>query len=215
MRIRNMRMRVTTQRLNTSKRKAGLQTGGSSLLSRMGKRGSASRLSALGAVNSRAAQLQKNSYTRLEKSADALTDAASRLMARAESGTGLDREAESLVEEFNETLKLLKQSTGVLNEYYRQSLRETSTTNQNALEEIGIAVAPDGSLSLDKEKLGIADGDKVKRLLGANGDFVKRVSLLASRVADNAEANAQSVSSRYNESGSLVNSYLSRYNLRG
>lgn len=215
MRIRNMHMRVTSQRLNTSKRKAGLSAGRSSLFSRLGQRGGTSRLSAPGAASSRSAQLKKSSYAKLEKSADALADAVSKLMAKTEDGTELGGEAEKLAEEFNGTLKLLKQADGMLNEYYRQSLKEISTNSRNVLEEIGITVAADGTLSVNKEKLGSADGEKVKRLLGSNGDFAKRVGFVASRVADNAAASAQSVSGRYNAGGELVNSYLSRYNVRG
>ena len=68
---------------------------------------------------------------------------------------------------------------------------------------------------LDKEKLKAADAEKVKKLLGSEGDFLKRVSLVASRVSDNAAANRQSLSNSYNARGNIMNSYLSKYNKKG
>ena len=105
--------------------------------------------------------------------------------------------------------------SGVLNDYYRQALKETVTGSKEELEEIGITVGTDGSLSLNKGKLAEADEEKVKKLLGASSDFVKRINAVASRVSDNAKANMESASSRYNASGGLSNSYFSRYNFRG
>lgn len=221
MRIRSMGARITSQRLRASKQKAGGSTRSGSLLSRLGKLRSTSRLSSLNAVSSRSAQLQKSGYAKLEKAADSLTDAAAKMMDKAESGEALGAEAQKLVSGFNDTLKLLKQSEGVLNEYYYRSMKEISTGNKNALEKIGITVATDGSLSLNAKKLESANGEEVKKLLGANGDFVKRAGFLASRVSDNAAASGQSISGRYNakgnyvDSGNYVNSLLSRYNMRG
>lgn len=221
MRIRSMGARITSQRLRASKQKAGGSTRSGSLLSRLGKLRSTSRLSSLNAVSSRSAQLQKSGYAKLEKAADSLTDAAAKMMDKAESGEALGAEAQKLVSGFNDTLKLLKQSEGILNEYYYRSMKEISTGNKNALEKIGITVATDGSLSLNAKKLESANGEEVKKLLGANGDFVKRAGFLASRVSDNAAASGQSISGRYNakgnyvDSGNYVNSLLSRYNMRG
>lgn len=227
MRIRSMGTRITSQRLRASKRKAGMPARSSSLLSRLGKAGGTSRLSALNASSGRSALLQKSGYAKLEKAADSLTDAVAKVMDRAERGAALGAETQNLVNGFNDTLKLLKQSDGVLNNYYRQSLKELSTGNKNALEKIGITVAADGTLSLNAKKLERADGEEVKKLLGADGAFVKRAEFVASRVSDNAAASEQSISGRYNASGNYVdsgnyvnsgnyiNSLWSRYNMRG
>ena len=120
-----------------------------------------------------------------------------------------------MVSDFNSTLKYLRQNSGVLNEYYRQSLKETAATNKKELEEIGISVSNDGSLTLNQEKLAEADEDKVRKMLGTDSDFIKRINAVASRAADNARANAESVSSQYNAAGGLASSYLSKYNFRG
>ena len=115
---------------------------------------------------------------------------------------------------FNETLSELKGASGVLNQYYYQTMKETSTGNQNALAEIGITVAADGRLSVNREKLENADAEKVKKLLGSQGDFLKKVSFVATRVSENARASAASLSNTYNSRGDLSNSYLSRISYR-
>lgn len=210
-------MRITTGMMNLAHRRAGLSERGNSLLTYIGKKGqNGSRLNALNATNTRAARMERGSYEKLEKSADGLTDAVSGMAAGIDSGKeDVSSEVASMVERFNETLKNLKNSSGVLNQFYLQSMREISGTNQNELEEIGITVSADGSLSLNRERLAGANKEKVGKLLGSNGDFVQRVSHVSSRVADNAEVNAQSISSRYNSKGSIANSYLNKYNFWG
>ena len=109
----------------------------------------------------------------------------------------------------------MKKTSGILNNYYHQTMREIATTNKSALAEIGITVRTDGTLSVNKEKLAEADQEKIKKVLGGESDFAKRMDAVASRVADNAAAGAASAASQYNSSGYLANSYLSRYNFRG
>lgn len=83
------------------------------------------------------------------------------------------------------------------------------------MSEIGITVGKDGTLSLDKEKLEAADGETIKKVLGSSGDLAKRIKAIASRVADNAKVNMETVSNQYNSAGGMANSYLSRFNIRG
>lgn len=210
-------MRITKGMLNMTRRRASLQEKGSSLLNYVGQKGGAgARLKAMDATNVRTARLEGISYNRLEKSADGLTKVVSALTAKADDGSGdISGAVASMVEKYNETLKNLKNTTGVLNHFYWQSMREVAQTNQGGLAEIGIAVASDGSLSLDKGKLAGADAEKVKGLLGSKGDFAQRAGYLSSRVADNARANAASTNSRYNSRGSVADSYLSKFNFRG
>lgn len=210
-------MRITKGMLNMTRRRAGLQEKGSALLNYVGQKGGAgARLKAMDATNVRAARQEGIGYDRLEKSADGLTSAVSALTAKADDGSGdISGAVVSMVEKYNETLKNLKNVTGVLNHFYWQSMREIAQTNQGKLAEIGIAVASDGSLSLDKEKLAGADAEKVKGLFGSKGDFAQRAGYLSARVADNAKANAASTNSRYNSRGSVADSYLSKYNFRG
>lgn len=212
-------MRITTGMMKMAHRRSGFSQKGSSLLNYVGKKGAAaSRLNTMNAnvVSVRSARMEKGNYDRLEKSADGLTSAMSALTAKVDSGSEyVVSEAASMVEKFNETLKNLRNASGVLNQFYYQNMKDISETNKNELGEIGITVAADGSLTLNKEKLASADGEKVGKLLGSKGDFAQRASLVASRAADNAGVNAESVSSRYNSKGSIANSYLNKYNLWG
>ena len=161
-------------------------------------------------------RLARGSYERLQKASASLVEQAGLLGEKVDTGgKEFTDTAAKVVTDFNDTLKCLKQSSGVLNDYYRQSLKETVTGQKKELEAIGISVAADGSLSLDKEKLAGADAEKVKTMLGASSAFVKRISAVASRAADNARASAESISSQYTAAGGLASSYLSRYNFRG
>ena len=216
MRIRtgfNAARRMTTQMLNSRKRKTGLSSAKNSNLS---NRLSNSRLTSLNASSAQSAQLARIGYERLQKSANSLVEGAKLLGQKVDAGAGdVSAAAEDLVKNYNETMKYLRESSGVLNDFYRQSLKETVLTNRTELEEIGFTVGSDGLLALNKEKLAAADGDKVKRLLGASGDLAGRISAVASRAADNARVNAENVSSKYTASGSLASSYLSKYNFWG
>ena len=209
-------MRITTGMIKYAHKRAGVSQKGSSLLNYVGKKGAAtSRFSMMNAsaTNVRSARIEQGNYEKLEKSADGLVSAISALTAKVDSGSeDLVSETASMVEKFNETLKNLRNASGTLNQFYHQNLRDISVTNKDELGEIGITVAADGSLTLNREKFALADGEKVRKLLGSKGDFAQRASLVASRTADNAGVSAASMSSRYNAKGSIANSYLNRYN---
>lgn len=212
-----MRIRVTPQILNNTRRRAGLPERGGSLASylKSGKTGGASRLSAMNARTAASGRTLRNGYEKLESSADLLSEKLSKLSLKADMGSGdISSDVSDLVKHFNDTMKNLKSSSGVLNDYYRQTMKETALGSKDVLEEIGVTVSADGSLSLDKDKLAGADADAVKKALGGSGDFVKRVGAVASRVVDNAKAGMASFSSQYNASGNIMNSYLSRLNYR-
>lgn len=222
MRIRTGLRRTTTQMLNHSRRKAGLSTSRrSSLLSTTRNQAPGLKNTRLGMLNAnsiQSARLTRSNYQKLERSATSLAEQTKLLAERADADgkpENLTGTAANVVQHFNDTLDGLKQASGILNEYYRQAMKEIVTTNKSALAEIGIAVKTDGSLSLNREKLAEADSEKVRKTLGAESDFAKRLETVASRAADNAEAGAASAASQYNSSGNLANSYLSRYNFRG
>lgn len=215
-------MRITTGMLKIAHKRSGFSKNGSSLLSYVGKKGGGtSRMIAMNAAGGsaagvRGARMEQSQYEKLAKSADGLTGAISGLAAKVDSGAEhLGSEAASVVDKFNEVLRNLKSSSGALNQFYHNSMKETSLTNRSELEEIGITVAADGTLALNKEKFEAADKEKIKKLLGTKGDFAQRISHVSGRAADNAGANANSVSSRYNAKGRVADSYLNRYNFRG
>lgn len=220
-RIRTGMRRATTQMVSTSKRRAGLSSRRSSMLSsvrsrRSGILGGSSWMDVMNANSVQSSRLARGNYDKLQKASASLVEQTRLLAEKADTGAkGLTDAAAKVVTDFNDTLKCLKQTSGVLNDYYRQSMKETVIGQKRELEEIGITVGTDGSLSLNKDKMTEADAEKVKKLLGTSSTFAKRVDAVASRAADNARANAESVSSRYTASGGLASSCLSRYNFRG
>ncbi|MCM1188465.1 MAG: hypothetical protein NC541_04100 [bacterium] len=209
-------MRVTTGMLN---RNNGMIGSRKSLLSyvQQNKTGGAERLAAMGTARTSGAlqRTQKAGYEKLKSTADRLIDGADQLARRADGDADCTREAKSFVEAYNQAMDTLGSETDVLNRYYHQMMKQTFSDNQAQLAELGITRNTAGKLVLDSEKLAAADTEKVKKLLGAEGDFVKRVSYVASRAADNAKVNIQNLSTAYNARGNVTNSYLSRYNLLG
>ena len=211
MRIRTGMRRMTTQMLSNSRRRAGVSTRKSPLLSSVQNTGT-SRLNMLQANSIQGNRLLRIDYENLRKSADSLGYRAELLAEKVDKEEkDVTSTVESLVEDFNDTMKYLKKSSGVLNDYYRQ----TALTNKTALGEVGIVVGTDGTLSLDRDKLAGADQEQVKKILGSSSDFIKRVSTVADRAADNASASAENVSRQYTAAGGLDSSYLSKYNFSG
>lgn len=210
--------RTTTQMVSNSRRRTGLTARRSPLLSRASQKngnGTVSRMDMMNANSLQSSRMARVGFEKLQKSATSLEEQMALLSDKAENGKDMGATAANMVADFNDTLKYLQENSSVLNNYYRQSLSETAASSKSDLSEIGITVGRDGTLSLDKAKLEQADAETVKRVLGTSGDFAKRVGSVASRVADNAKVNMENASSRYNASGNVANSYLSRFNLWG
>lgn len=219
MRIRSgiVSRRMTARQL--SQRRNGLSSSKRSPLLSASRQGTSldnTRMGIMNASSVQSARLLRSNYEKLEKSAASLEEQTKLLAEKTEAGAqDLAGTAAALVGHFNDTLDYLDKSSGILNNYYHQTMKEIVATNQSLLEEAGISVRKDGTLALDKEKLAGADAEAVKKALGVSGDFAKRMQAVASRVSDNAGANALSASNQYTSTGGLANSYLSRYNFLG
>ena len=210
--------RTTTQMVNNSRRRAGLTARRSPLRksNQSSRTGAFSRLDAMNANSVQSSRLARIGFEKLQKSATSLMDQMALLSEKADDGKkDMGETAANVVEDFNDTLKYLQDNSSILNDYYRQSMKEIASSNKTELSEIGITVGKDGTLSLDKEKLEAADGETIKKVLGSSGDLAKRIKAIASRVADNAKVNMETVSNQYNSAGGMANSYLSRFNIRG
>lgn len=219
-------MRITTHMLNESSRKAGLPVNNVSLLNYVqGNNSNSSLLSALKNKNTEAVNAtKKKDYEKLEKSADQLAERASHFtldtsfVKAKESGdnTELYDSAADLVESYNSTLKALRNTPGTLNDFYAQSLVDLVSDNSEALKGIGITVAKDGSLSLDKDKLKEADLDTLESVLGPKSNLTKKLSFLAGKISDNAGTNLDSLSSQYGAGGNAYTAAVSsKYNFWG
>lgn len=220
MRIRTGIRRTTTQMLNHSRRRTSISASRRSSLLSAARNNSGLQNSRLGmmmnANSVQSARLLRSNYEKLEKSATSLKEQTKLLAEKADvGGKDLTGTAANVVQHYNDTMEGLRKSSGILNDYYRQTMKEIASSNKDKLEEIGITVRKDGTLSLNKDKLAEADAEKVKAALGASGDFAKRMQAVASRAADNAAVSATNAASQYTSSGALTNSYLSRYNFRG
>lgn len=215
-------MRITTQMLNASMRKAGLPINNVSLLNYVN--GSSSQgNSLLSALNKNGIKVNDRGYEKLKGLAESLQESAEKVGsgdAFEEARKSGDKEpiynnAREMVKNYNDTIKALKNTSSPLDHYYRQMLGEVSTDAEAQLKEIGITRASDGTLSVDKDKLTSADIDKLEEILGADGTFSSRISFLANRIADNAKANAASASSQYNAFGDAYFAAASKYDFWG
>ncbi len=217
-------MRVTDQILNVTARKAKLP------VSYMSLQGwdSSSENSLLKAIskNNDKSQIHKNSYSKLEKTAEQLSQSVNIFMAEGsesmfakakESGSKEEifEHVEKLVEHYNNTMKSLQSTGSPLDVYYHQALQETATNNSEALKNAGLTISKNGVISIDKDTLQASDLDSLETLFGASGTFSKKVSFLSERIADNAAANARSVSSQYNAMGNAYSAFFNKYDFWG
>lgn len=218
-------MRITTQMLNKSARNAGLPINNHSLLNYVNGNSGNNLLSALNKSKT-TDTATKSKYEKLEKAADQLSKAASVFIATGEdslfskareSGDSQDiyNAVEDLVGKYNSTISALKNTPGTLNDYYSQMLKSVASDNKKALESIGITIAKDGSLSVDKDKLKEADTDTLEKVLGNTRGFTQKAAYVAGRVSDNAQTNQSSLSNQYSSTGSLYSTLASKYNLYG
>ena len=218
-------MRITTQMLNRSARKAGLPINNTSLLNYINGNSGNTMLNALNKSSTTDAAT-KTKYEKLEKAADQLSEAASAFMATGEDSlfskakeSGYSQDIYNAVEDFvgkyNSTLSALKNTPSTLNDYYSQMLKSAVSDNKKALESIGITIAKDGSLSADKGKLKEADIDTLEKVLGNTKGLTQKAAYVAGRVSDNARTNQSSLSSQYSSTGALYSALANKYNLYG
>jgi hypothetical protein len=88
------------------------------------------------------------------------------------------------------------------------NMESTTATNSKSLEELGITINKDNTLSIDKDTFMAADMDKAKSLFNGSGSYAYSVSASASMINYNADY-ALTKSATYTTSGS----YSSTYNL--
>lgn len=220
-------MRITNTMLNKTSAEAGMPLNKSTLLDYVDTDSSdESLLQALRKGKEEKSTEKKSGYEKLEKTAEELSGLAELLAGDGkksvfdearESGSTKDiiSRAQELVSSYNNTLKELGKDFSELNEYYKKMLKDAAGGSSEALEAIGITQAADGTLHIDKEKLKAADVDALERALGKAGGFSSRLSFVSGRVAENAQAGAESLSSRYDASGNVWSMSSGKYDFRG
>ena len=215
-------MRITTQMLNASMRKAGLPVNNVSLLNCINSAGSSPN-SLLSALNKKGIHTENKSYEKLKGQAEQLQQSAEemaseKLFEEARKSGDLQsvyEKAQDLIKDYNSTVKSMKNTSSPLNQGYRQMMKEAYTDSKDALEEIGITMGNDGTLKIDGDKFKASDVDKLEKALCADGSFSNKLSFLAGRVADNAKANISSASSQYDILGNNYFAAASKYDFWG
>lgn len=203
-------MRITTQMLNESARKAGLPIHQGSLLDYINKSdsGSASLLNAL--QTKAAGATSRTKYEKQEKAADELLGQVQRSFYEKYEGEGEDsgfyKSAQALAEKYNRLLSELKSSPDVLDSFYRQSLGEIVSSGKASLDAVGITAAKDGKLKVDSDKLKSASPEELREVFGEKSEFMEKLQFLAGRISDRAGANAKSASASYSPDG-MMNYY--------
>lgn len=214
-------MRITTQMLNASMRKAGLPINNVSLLNYVN--GSSQGNSLLSALNKNGIKPQDKGYEKLKGQAEKLQQTTEKMASEEyfeearKSGDlqSVYSNVQEMIKNYNNTIKSMKSTSSPLNQYYRQMLKEAAADDKDKLKQIGITRSEDGTLNVDEDKLKASDVDKLEEILGVKGTFSSKVSFLADRIADNARANASSASSQYNALGDNYFASASRYSFWG
>lgn len=222
-------MRITTQMLNESAKRAGLPVNRMSLLDCMNGEDTGNAL--LDALNSKnqfnpANFINKSKYEKIGESADNLSKSMEIFTAEgknsifekisdSEDKKELYSGVEDFVENYNDTFEKLQTSSDSLNGYYRQMMKEAVSENEEALEEIGITLSKDGTLNIDKDKLKNADVESIKKVFDGSTSLIPKLSFLAERISNNADANVESLSSQYNSSGNIYSALSGKYDLWG
>ena len=229
-------MRITTQMLNETSRRTGIPVNQTSLLDIINNEdsaldplsGSKKKSNNIFGMASPVDRMQKDSYKKLEKSADSLKECAAKLgevgadslfqkAEKDQSTEALTSEIQKMVDAYNDTMEQLKKSGGAMNGFYKEELASLVDGNADALKAVGITKNKDGSLKVDSKTLKEADLDSLRKAVGDGSDFTQKVSYISSRVSANASAYAESLSSQYNASGSLYSGMpgTNHYNLWG
>lgn len=222
-------MRITTQMLNESARKAGLPVNNTSLLNYINNKGEGNSL--IDALNKKketaVTATQKSNYEKLNKEAEQLTQAAEELLKDGENSlfeqekTSGDNQKvydsiEKLFSSYNSTLKELKNNSNTLNDFYRKMLAESTTEKEDLLAGIGITFAKDGTAKVDMEKVKASNIETLEEVLGKESELVSKMNFISTAISDNAKANIKSLNSTYNASGNMYSAInSSKYNLWG
>lgn len=219
-----MSIRITTQMLNETSRKAGLPVNSSSLLNYINNdKNSNSLLESLQNSSTKPTDLLQNKklYQKLKDAAESLENATKTLgseksdniFAKAkESGDNADivKNVKTLIEQYNEVRKQLERdASSPINAYYNQTLGQLASKNKEELSKVGITVGKDGSMTIDENKLKEASVEDLESLFGSKSEFIQKMQYLASHVSNNVSAQIESLGNQYGQDANSFSSYIS------
>lgn len=225
-------MRVTTQMLNETARKARLPINNSTLLDYINNDSSAdSMLNSINVSTSAATQMlkakvSKTGYENTDKSSEDLQNAIDKLAgekstvfkdARESKDTSkVTAAAQELIDKYNSLVEVMSKTSSSLDEFYKKALKGLPESIKESLEKVGITYNSDGTLEVDSDKLKKADVDSLEKIFGSDSEFMKKLSFVTDRIESNAEANLQSVSSTYSSTADIMSSFnSSKYDFLG
>ena len=198
-------MRITTQMLANSAAKSGIPIQRTSLLDIINNKSSQNLLGTIGkSMNTTSTGatdiLRKNNYAKLEDLSEKLSQSASKL-AGSDKDSIYDKAKESGDTTDNATMKQLKTTGGIMNEFYQQQLKNIPAGSKESLESIGISQAKDGSLIVDEKVFRNADADTLQKVLGGENGIASKIGFLGEHINKNASENVVSASNRYGSNG--------------
>ena len=213
--------------LNESARKAGLDLNNPTLLDYMNKNSNNTLYSALSKANQSTSDLMKKSnYEKLEKSSNELVDILNRLSDDGEEGLfstakkendykEIYNTIEKLINSYNNIIDNSKYITGTLESFYTKMLKEIPSEDSELLNSVGITVTKDDKIEFNSEKLKLVDTETLEKVFGNDSEFITKIAYVTSKIADNAEANVESLSSSYNQIGNIYSSVNNKYDFWG
>ncbi len=147
---------------------------------------------------------EKNAYTTVKSAAEGLSEAVDKLGSKSlyekEDREDLYSAVKDFIDNYNSVVKNgTSETLESLNSITVRMLKNTKA-NSNALNQVGISVGKDGSLSIDKDKFKQADISTVKALFNGSGSFADSTASRAG-IVKNTVANKLSVSKVYNAEG--------------
>lgn len=207
-------MRITTQMLNETSRKAGVPVHTTSMLSYVFNKDKTNALPFernLGG-EMETSQRQRN-YEKQEDMAKHLKTIAEELAAdgdksiydsdgTSESKEALEKKVEELVKHYNEVLNTFSGSSDLLDTFYRNNLKSLVEEHEKQLEAIGITADKNGKLMVNEHKLAAAEQSAVRQALAGKDGFADTLAFLSGKIADYAASNQKSVGNLYRQDGS-------------
>ena len=140
-------------------------------------------------VNRNAAKVSRREYSKEELSYEdsrALKHAAKKLSSYSysdqDNSETIYNTIKAYVDTYNNTLDSSLSGGEAELKHYAKQLKGLSDKYSGELEDIGITVEKDGSLTLNENLLKAADMDKVKKVFSEESDFVKKSSHISSRL---------------------------------
>jgi len=221
-------VRVTTQMMHASAKRAGISLGGTSLLNYINNGNQNAQSSLLNSLNTKQSAMvnktQSANYEKMEESANSLLESLEMFISEEEDGifqkAGTEKSVikdalKQLVKKYNDTVKTLKNTSNPLNDFYGEMLKEAARESEESLLTVGITQNENGMLTLDEEKLKNTEIETIKKALDGNGMFSTKTAYITNRISDNAKTNTESYSCQYGADGYSYVANSNRYDFWG